>query len=63
MCIHYGYWNEDTPNLRTALTNMNVRVAEFARIKPGELVLDAGCGVFYFPGQKLLLPDNRNRFK
>jgi len=45
MCMHYGYWDETTPNLRAALNNMNLRLAEYAGIKHGQRVLDAGCGV------------------
>ncbi|QIP16974.1 methyltransferase domain-containing protein [Spirosoma aureum] len=45
MCMHYGYWDKTTRRLRDALTNMNRKVAEFARIAPGETILDAGCGV------------------
>jgi tocopherol O-methyltransferase len=45
MCMHYGFWDHTTRRLRDALTNMNRKVAEFARITPGERVLDAGCGV------------------
>ncbi len=45
MCMHYGYWDANTPNLRTALTNMNKQVALFGQIREGDKVLDAGCGV------------------
>ena len=45
MCMHYGYWDEATPTLRSALRNMNAKLAEFAEIKTGEKILDAGCGV------------------
>lgn len=45
MCMHYGYWDATTKNLRTALNNMNLQVAEFAKIKTGMHILDAGCGV------------------
>jgi len=45
MCMHYGYWDESTPRLRDALTNMNRKLAELARIGPDDRVLDAGCGV------------------
>lgn len=45
MSMHYGYWDDSTPNLRSALTNLNVKVAEMAGIKNGAHVLDAGCGV------------------
>jgi tocopherol O-methyltransferase len=45
MCMHYGYWDETTSTLRSALRNMNAKFAAFAEIKTGEKILDAGCGV------------------
>lgn len=45
MSMHYGYWDETTKKLREALINMNKRVADFAQVKEGDHVLDAGCGV------------------
>jgi cyclopropane fatty-acyl-phospholipid synthase-like methyltransferase len=45
MCMHYGYWDDTTPTLRSALRNMNAKLASFAEIKPNEKILDAGCGV------------------
>jgi ubiquinone/menaquinone biosynthesis C-methylase UbiE len=45
MCIHYGYWDETTPSLRAALTNMNRKLAEMADVESHHKVLDAGCGV------------------
>lgn len=45
MCMHYGYWDESTLNLRSALTNMNAKVAAFGGVKTDDKVLDAGCGV------------------
>ncbi|MEO8146005.1 MAG: methyltransferase domain-containing protein [Bacteroidia bacterium] len=45
MCMHYGYWDNDTANLREALVNMNKRVAVYAQVQQGDYVLDAGCGV------------------
>ncbi len=45
MCMHYGYWNTDTPHHRAALQMMNKQVAAAAEIRPGQYVLDAGCGV------------------
>ena len=45
LCMHYGYWDESTPHHRSALQNMNRKVAEAAGIRPGMHVLDAGCGV------------------
>ncbi|GAA4416151.1 methyltransferase domain-containing protein [Nibrella viscosa] len=44
-CMHYGYWDATTPNLRSALLNMNTKVAEMAGIQTSDKVLDAGCGV------------------
>ena len=45
MCMHYGYWDDTTPHHRAALQKMNEKVAEAARVKAGNYVLDAGCGV------------------
>lgn len=45
MCMHYGYWDDTTPHHRAALQKMNQMVAEAANVKPGNYVLDAGCGV------------------
>lgn len=43
--LHYGWWDETTPNLGTALNRENEVLAQVAGIQPGESVLDAGCGV------------------
>jgi tocopherol O-methyltransferase len=43
--LHYGYWEKDTRNFLDALSNTNKKLAEIARIKNGDRVLDAGCGV------------------
>jgi tocopherol O-methyltransferase len=45
LCMHYGYWEEDTRSLAEAVTRLNQKLAEYARITPGDRVLDAGCGV------------------
>lgn len=45
MCMHYGYWDESTPHHRAALQMMNKQVALAGQVKPGDYVLDAGCGV------------------
>jgi cyclopropane fatty-acyl-phospholipid synthase-like methyltransferase len=45
MCMHYGFWNAETPHHRAALQMMNRKTAEAVHIKPGDYVLDAGCGV------------------
>jgi tocopherol O-methyltransferase len=43
---HFGYWEEGvTRNHAESLLNMNKQVAARANPKPGERVLDAGCGV------------------
>jgi tocopherol O-methyltransferase len=43
--IHFGYWDEDTRTHSDSLINTNRVLASRAQFTPGELVLDAGCGV------------------
>ncbi len=57
MAMHYGYWDETTPRLRYALTNMNKQVAAFACVEDGDHVLDAGCGV---GGSSIYLAQHHN---
>jgi tocopherol O-methyltransferase len=45
MCMHYGYWEEDTKSLAEAVTRLNEKLAEHGRITAADRVLDAGCGV------------------
>jgi tocopherol O-methyltransferase len=45
LCMHYGYWEEDTRTLAEAVTRLNTRLAEYAGIERADRVLDAGCGV------------------
>ncbi len=45
MALHYGLWDKHTASFAEALDNMNKYLADLAGIKPGEQVLDAGCGV------------------
>jgi cyclopropane fatty-acyl-phospholipid synthase-like methyltransferase len=45
LAVHYGIWKPATRNFSEALQNTNQIMAEMAGIKPGETVLDAGCGV------------------
>lgn len=59
MCMHYGYWDKTTNNLRAALANMNSKVAAFANIPEGAVVLDAGSGV---GGSSIFLAKNFNCF-
>ena len=42
MSMHYGYWDDSTEKLREALINMNHQVSDFAGVKEGDYVLDAG---------------------
>lgn len=43
--MHAGYWDQTTRTLRDALRRENEILAELARIKKSDYVLDAGCGV------------------
>jgi tocopherol O-methyltransferase len=45
LCMHYGYWEDDTKSLAEAVTRLNARLAEYAGITASDQVLDAGCGV------------------
>lgn len=42
---HFGYWEPHIKNHGDSLLNMNKQVASRVNPKPGERVLDAGCGV------------------
>jgi len=42
--MHLGFWDERTGSNARALTNMDRALAERAGIRPGDRVLDAGCG-------------------
>jgi tocopherol O-methyltransferase len=43
--LHYGYWDDQTKTFHEALLRINKILADIAGIKPGEKILDAGCGV------------------
>jgi tocopherol O-methyltransferase len=45
LAIHYGYWDEKVKSFPQSLLRMNEIMIEAAGIKPGDQVLDAGCGV------------------
>jgi len=45
MSLHYGIWFENTSSLSEALKNTNSTLSDLVNIKPGDVVLDAGCGV------------------
>lgn len=43
--LHYGFWDKDTKSLQEALINQYRLARELLQPQPGELILDAGCGV------------------
>lgn len=43
--MHFGYWDEKVKNFPQALERENEILAEKAKIKSSDVVLDAGCGV------------------
>lgn len=43
--LHFGFWDEGTRSHADSLVNVNRVLAERARIRPGQRVLDAGCGL------------------
>ncbi len=45
LSLHYGIWDETTPDFLSALANTNHIMAKMAGAKKGERILDAGCGV------------------
>jgi tocopherol O-methyltransferase len=45
LAMHMGYWDAETPDHASSLVNMNRVLAARGRMRPGDRVLDAGCGV------------------
>ncbi len=43
--LHYGFWDENTKGLPEAILNTNKFLAQMAKIKKDDKILDAGCGV------------------
>lgn len=43
--LHYGFWHLGVSNRKEAIIEENSTLADFAHTKPGDLILDAGCGV------------------
>jgi tocopherol O-methyltransferase len=45
LAVHFGYYDDRARTHHAALDNLNRVLAERAGIRPGEAVLDAGCGM------------------
>lgn len=43
--LHYGFWIKNVSNREEAIVKENEVLANYANIKAGSLVLDAGCGI------------------
>ncbi len=43
--IHFGYWDDGVRDHEASLVRMNEVMADRAGVRPGDVVLDAGCGV------------------
>jgi cyclopropane fatty-acyl-phospholipid synthase-like methyltransferase len=55
--IHYGFYDEKTKNHQEALLNVNKFLAKAVGVKPGDRILDAGCGI---GGSSIWLAKNYN---
>lgn len=45
LSFHLGYWNKDTKNISQALMKINEILADIAKIKKNDKIIDLGCGV------------------
>lgn len=45
LALHFGYWEEGTRTDAEAQLNTNRQLAIRAGVKPGQKILDAGCGI------------------
>ncbi len=55
LAIHYGYWSDSTQSHSDSLIEMNTVLANQLDLKPGDHVLDAGCGI---GGSSIWLAEN-----
>ena len=55
LAIHYGYWSDKTQSHSDSLLEMNQELAGHLDLKPGDHVLDAGCGI---GGSSIWLAEN-----
>lgn len=55
--LHYGLWTGNVSNRKEAILKENEVLANYANIKAGSLVLDAGCGI---GGSGIWLAKERN---
>jgi cyclopropane fatty-acyl-phospholipid synthase-like methyltransferase len=44
LALHYGYWDAETRTHADAVVRMNRALADAADVRPGDRILDAGCG-------------------
>ncbi|AXQ31353.1 methyltransferase domain-containing protein [Solimonas sp. K1W22B-7] len=45
LALHFGYWDERTRSHAEALLNLNRELAVRMGLRPGQRLLDAGCGI------------------
>lgn len=57
LSLHYGIWDAHTKNFSQALVNTNRVLMNIARVKDGDRILDAGCGV---GGAAIFLSSQKN---
>jgi len=55
LAIHYGHWSDSTQSHSDSLLEMNEVLADRLDLKPGDHVLDAGCGI---GGSSIWLAEN-----